>query len=166
MDMQTAGAEPSLTISAPARIAAALVVVGALLTGCGESSGPALVADGTYRLYAAASTPTADQRGAAMLQIAGDEVELTDREFTATRVFNGVADEVLVCPPSGRGSPQLLGAPLAVDGVQFIRPALFGDCGLTTPVRGTLVDLDSVDGTRQFPFARWAEFCDVTDPDC
>ncbi len=59
-----------------------------------------------------------------------------------------------------------LDAPLSVDGVVFTRPALVGDCGQTTPVRVTLVDLDATDTSLRFPFTRWAEFCDLTDPDC
>jgi hypothetical protein len=31
----------------------------------------------------------------------------------------------------------------------------------------TVVDLASADGTiGPFPFTRWVEFCDTTDPDC
>jgi hypothetical protein len=33
-------------------------------------------------------------------------------------------------------------------------------------VRVTVVDLEATDTDLGFPFTRWAELCDVTDPDC
>jgi hypothetical protein len=147
-------------------LAVLLTAAGATLVGCAASGGPEPLADGTYRHYASSGTPTADQRDAASLEIRGDEVEVTSGGLAVTRVMGGPTNEVLLCPPSGRGAPRSLGAPLVVAGVEFARPALFGDCALTTPVRVTVVDLDTADDALQFPFVRWAEFCDVTDPDC
>jgi hypothetical protein len=47
------------------------------------------------------------------------------------------------------------------------RPALFGDCGQTTPQRVALVDLDSLNQEpRPMPFTRWVEFCNTADRDC
>ena len=38
-----------------------------------------------------------------------------------------------------------VGTPLTVGSVALSAPAIFGDCGQTTPKRLTLVDLDSYD---------------------
>ena len=59
----------------------------------------------------------------------------------------------------------LTGGPVALAGTTFARPALFGDCGMTRPVRVTVVDLDSTTPTGTFGFTRWVEFCDTKDPD-
>ncbi len=76
-----------------------------------------------------------------------------------------VSPQYVLCPPGGQGSPRPVDAAVQVDGLQMRQPALFGDCGQTSPSRVTLVDLASTtDGA--FPFAVWAEFCDSADPDC
>lgn len=54
--------------------------------------------------------------------------------------------------------PLVFADPITIGRVTVRRPALFADCGATSPKRITLVDLDR----REL----WAEFCDVADPDC
>ena len=49
--------------------------------------------------------------------------------------------------------------------VRLEAPAVFGDCGVTTPVRVTIVDLDAP-GEGRPPYARWVEFCLAADSDC
>ena len=49
--------------------------------------------------------------------------------------------------------------------LELAEPAIFGDCGEARPIRVTVVDLSAV-GDGQFPFQRWAEFCDIADADC
>lgn len=143
---------------------AAIVLL--LAAGCADDASPAPVQDGSYRLFATSESTTIDAAGAPGLQIDAAAVRLTDGADTSTVTLGELTEQRVVCPPSGEGSPQSLDAPLRVDGVTFTRPALFGDCGQTTPVRVTLVDLGSTDSSLKFPFTRWAEFCDVTDPDC
>lgn len=134
------------------------------MSGC-SGPGPVPLADGSYRLYAT-SADTAAQPGADVEGV-GDEKQLTDGQETVSRGLRGSgSDEVLVCPPSGRGAPQRLDGPVTVGGIAFISPALVGDCGRTRAVRVTLVDLDTVDEGQQFPFTTWVEFCDVADADC
>lgn len=145
-------------------LVAAVVLL--LAAGCADDSSPAQVQDGSYRLFATSESATIDATGAPGLLIDADTVSLTDGADTSTVVLGEPTEQRVVCPPSGEGSPLSLDAALSVDGVTLTRPALFGDCGQTTPVRVTLVDLESTDTSLRFPFTRWAEFCDVTDPDC
>jgi hypothetical protein len=151
-------------VTARARLTAAVVLL--LAAGCADDVSPAQVQDGSYRLFATSESTSVDAAGASELLIDADTVSLTDGANTSTVVLGEPTDERVVCPPSGEGSPLSMDVPLSVDGVTFTRPALFGDCGQTTPVRVTLVDLESTDTSLRFPFTRWAEFCDVTDPDC
>ena len=137
-----------------------------LATGCAVGASPAAVQDGTYRLFATSDQGGQVAAGAPVLTIALDRVTLTEGADTTPAAFGEATEPLVVCPPSGRGSPVSLDAPLSVDGVVFTRPALVGDCGQTTPVRVTLVDLDATDTSLRFPFTRWAEFCALTDPDC
>jgi len=135
-----------------------------LLSAC--SSAPAAVDDGTYRAFAASGelgrTPEAS------VEVRDDRLTFTTPagpEFVAD-ASRGTQDFV-VCPPQGSGTPDPLSAPLTLDGVTFERPAVFGDCGQTTPARITVVDLESgAEGSGPFPFTRWIEFCDTADPDC
>jgi hypothetical protein len=100
------------------------------------------------------------------LTITGDAVVLTQGSDTVESTFGQPPDtEYVLCPPDGTGSHRPLGAPIDVDGVQLARPALFGDCGPTKPIRVTLVDLDATTD-QAFPFKSWAELCDTDDPDC
>jgi hypothetical protein len=137
-----------------------------LAAGCGDSASPAAVQDGAYRLFATSAQGGQVAAGAPELTIAVDRVTFTEGADTTTAAFGEATEPLVVCPPSGQGSPVSLDAPLSVDGVVFTRPALVGDCGQTTPVRVILVDLDATDTDLGFPFTRWAEFCDLTDPDC
>lgn len=129
-----------------------------------EAQGPAALSDGTYRLLATSTSQDPDPT--VTMQITGTTVELTQGTGSVQATLGQAgSDEHTLCPPNGTGSPQPLGSPVEVDGVQMTDPALFGDCGQTAPVRVTLVDL-SATTDEAFPFQNWAEFCDITDPDC
>ena len=138
-------------------------VLGLVLAGC--QSGPQSVPDGTYRLFADASTTSP---GAADgLTIASGTVTLTADGATSTAELGAASSEYLLCPPSGKGTARTLGSALTINGTDYTKPAIYGDCGQTKPVRVTIIDLDSYnDGATQLPFTRWAEFCDTSDPDC
>lgn len=135
-----------------------------LLSAC--SSGPAAVADGTYRAMAASGE-----------LVAAPDVTLTvaDAQFTFTTAGSADivttatpgAEQVVACPPDTTATPDLLGASLTLGNATLAQPAVFGDCGQTTPARITIVDLASAGpDSAPFPFTRWIEFCDTTDPDC
>jgi hypothetical protein len=140
-----------------------------VLAGCaggtgGDPPGPAAITDGSYRLLATSAGQDPD--ATVSLTITGDTLVLTQGSDTTEDSLGQPGDtEYVLCPPGGTGSPRPLSAPIDVDGVHLARPALFGDCGQTTPVRVTLVDLDATTD-QAFPFATWAEFCDTGDPDC
>ena len=140
-----------------------------LLGGCsgasdGDPQGPAAVADGSYRLLATSTSQDPDTT--VSLEITGDTVALTQGSGTVEGTLGQPGPtEYVLCPPDGKGSPRPLGEPVAVGGVQLASPALFGDCGQTKPTRVTLVDLDATTDDA-FPFRNWAEFCDISDPDC
>jgi len=139
------------------------------LGGCsggsdGSARGPAALSDGTYRLLATSASQDPDPT--VTLEIIGDTVELTQGTDSVQGALGQAGSgEYVLCPPDGTGSPRPLGSPVEVGEVRLANPALFGDCGTTTPVRVTLVDL-SVTTDQVFPFQNWAEFCDTTDPDC
>ena len=139
------------------------------LAGCGgsdssTSGGPAAISDGAYA-YLASSAGGGAQ--AATLTIDGDSLSLTGDAAPVTATIGEPAAEAVLCPPSGKGQPSTLGTPLTVGSVALASPAIFGDCGQTTPKRVTLVDLDSYDeAAGPFKYTRWVEFCDTTDPDC
>ncbi|MGA7690254.1 MAG: hypothetical protein WCA29_13610 [Jiangellales bacterium] len=144
-----------------------LVVATMLLAaGCGDGASAAAVQDGTYRLFATSAQGGLTAAGAPQMTIADDTVTLTEGADTATATLGEPTGQLVVCPPSGQDSPVSLDRPLSVGAVGFRRPALVGDCGQTTPMRVTLVDLAAPDTSLGFPFTRWAEFCDLTDPDC
>ena len=146
-----------LLVSAPLSIAALA------LTGC--QSGPAAVGNGDYRAYAAS-----DEVGAVppvTLVIDGSTLTFGENDVLTTAELGNAAGEFVVCPPSGRGSPTVLGPALSLGTTGFQSPAIVGDCGNTAPARVTVVDLASTsDQEGPFPFTRWVEFCDTTDPDC
>lgn len=144
-----------------AAVSAAAVL---LLAGC--SSGPADVADGTYRAMAASAelaTPpdamlTVDNGQYIFTPSRGADVEATSSPGT---------EQFVVCPPETTSTPDVLGGPLTLGDATLERPAAFGDCGQTTPARITIVDLASVStDSGPFPFTRWIEFCNTADPDC
>lgn len=160
--------KPTRRLTNPARFAstllrtAALASAAVLLAGC--QSGPQSVPPGEYRLYATSAGATSAQPLEAT--ITGQGLTLTTPAEPMSFDFGAAADEFTLCPPSGKGRPTTLDAAMTVGDVQLARPAIFGDCGVTKPVRVTVVDLDSVDTSAQFPFTRWVEFCNRTDPDC
>lgn len=139
------------------------------LSGCsggsdGDGAGPASLSDGAYRLLATSASQVPDPT--VQLQITGDTIVLTHGAGTVQGILGPAGpDEYVLCPPDGTGSPRPLGSPVEVGEVRLASPGLFGDCGQTTPVRVTLVDL-SATTDQAFPFQSWAEFCDTTDPDC
>jgi hypothetical protein len=113
-----------------------------------------------------ATSASQDPDPTVQLQITGDTIVLTQGAGTVQGTLGPAgSEEYVLCPPDGTGSPRPLESPIEVDGVQMASPALFGDCGQTTPVRVTLVDLTATTD-QVFPFQTWAEFCDTTDPDC
>ena len=139
------------------------------LAGCGgsdgsSSGGPAEVSDGAYAYLASSAGGSAP---AATLTIAGDTLTLTGDAGPVTATIGEPAAEAVLCPPSGKGQPAKVGTALTVGSVALASPAIFGDCGQTTPKRVTLVDLDSYDEAGgPSKYTRWVEFCDTTDPDC
>lgn len=151
----------------PAGGIAPIVLLAGMLSGCSGNStagGPDPVADGSYRLLATSSTQ--DPQTDATLQVDGDQVVITQgSDSVEGPLGDPVRSPYVLCPPDGQGSPRPLDAAVQVDGLQMRQPALFGDCGQTSPGRVTLVDLASATD-EAFPFATWAEFCDSTDPGC
>lgn len=139
------------------------------LAGCGgvdvsSASAPAGVSDGSYA-YLASSAP--GNAPAALLTIDGDTLTLTGEAGAVTTTTGEPAAPAILCPPSGTGRPATVGTPLTIGSVHLAAPALFGDCGQTTPKRVTLVDLDSYDEAGgPFGFTRWVELCDTSDADC
>lgn len=149
-------------MSSSERFAAVALVAAAALGGCQDSS-PAPHGDGDHRLYATSSGGGVPD---ASLAIEGPDVTLAQGTSIAEYTIGSPAEAVTLCPPNGTGSPiRLDGGPMTIGDLEIQSPALFGDCGHTRPVRVTVVDLESFD-EFEFPFARWAEFCDITDPDC
>jgi hypothetical protein len=143
--------------------AAAAVASVALLAGC--QAGPASIRDGSYRLYATSESTQVDS-AAATLEITGPDVVLVQDDVEWHTSLGEPAQRRVVCPPGGRGTPVAIEGTARVGNLTFTSPALIGDCRRSSPARVTLVDLDSVDTGMRFPFTRWAEFCDVADPDC
>jgi major membrane immunogen (membrane-anchored lipoprotein) len=142
----------------PAMVGVALALV---LTACG-SSGPGAIADGSYKAYAVSSGATPD----AMLVIEGSSVTLTQDGTQSDFTMTDGTTEYTVCGTDGSGTPSPLGADMTVGDVDMVNPAIYGDCGQTSPNRVTVVDLDSALGSGGIGFASWAEFCDVNDSDC
>ena len=134
-----------------------------LLAGCG--SGPDEIGSGSYRLWATSEASAEQAQPDAGLVIESSSVTLSLGSDSTTVPLGQPGDEYVVCPPSGTGAPQPLGAPMVIGDLELAEPAIFGDCGDASPRRVTVVDLSSV-GDGQFPFQRWAEFCDIADADC
>lgn len=148
------------------RHTAAIVVSVLVLASCGGDtpSGPDLPADGSYSAYASSQTGALPD---STLEITRNEVVILEERGSVQVARSDGETSYLLCPPSGRGTPEPLDQSVTVGGETFTSPALFGDCGVTSPRRVTLIDLDSFDGGETaFPFTRWIEFCDVTDSDC
>ncbi len=144
--------------TAIAGLAAAL-----LLTGC--QSGPTSILVGNYRLLADATTSSPNT--AAELAVTDTTVALTADGSTTSADLGAATSSYTLCAPSGKGTATELSAPLSINGTDFSHPAIYGDCGQTKPVRVTIIDLDSYNNdATKLPFARWAEFCNTTDPDC
>lgn len=140
--------------------ALAVVVVG--LSAC--QAGPPEVEDGEYRFFASSESA---QHPDATLRVKGESVTLSVDDVESVTTLARGDEEYTICPDSRDGRPQTLTNPVALGDTHFAAPAVFGDCGVTKPARVTLVDLDSIDDDGSLPaFTRWAEFCDVTDPDC
>lgn len=137
------------------------------LAGCGTSGqsagGPAPVGDGSYAFLASSAGGT----GPATLDIAGQELTLTQAGASTKGTIGEAAPETVLCPPAGKGQPLRVDASLSVGTVELAAPAIFGDCGQVTPKRVTVVDLNSFDtAAGPFGYARWVEFCSTGDPDC
>jgi hypothetical protein len=147
-------------------VGASLVVA---LTGCSgsgdsTSGGPQTPSDGSYTYLAASAGGGA---ASAALEINGTGITLTQETGTTTATIGDPAQEAILCPPSVKGRPLTITAPLTIGTVALTSPAIFGDCGLVKPTRVTVIDLDSFDKAGgPFGFTRWVEFCDITDPDC
>jgi hypothetical protein len=136
--------------------------VSLVATACGGASG-AEISDGTYRAFAVAEGEVPD----AELSIDGQSLALMGANRTIEMTLEADGESYPVCGTDRDDDVFALGTAVTVGDVDYTRAGLFGDCGVTTPVRVTLVDLESYDETLGVvPFARWAEFCDVTDPDC
>jgi hypothetical protein len=142
--------------------AAAALVAAPALGGC-QDNGAAPLGDGDYRLYATSSAGIVPD---ATLAITGPDVTLAQGSSIAEYALGAPAAAVTGCPPSGKGTPVRVDGPMVIGDLGLQSPALLGDCGQTRPVRVTVVDLESFDEGLRFPFTRWAEFCDITDPDC
>ncbi|CAL8973783.1 hypothetical protein PROP_01252 [Propionicimonas sp. T2.31MG-18] len=133
------------------------------LVGC--QAGPQQVQPGSYRLYATSAGATVPQ--GTSLDVATGTVALTSPAGRTDFVVGGDVPEAVLCPPSGNGKARTLDKAMAVGDLTLARPAIFGDCGSTRPVRVTVVDLDTRTGARNtIGFRSWAEFCRVGDADC
>jgi hypothetical protein len=144
-------------------LAGPLLVATVSVTAC--QSGPAAIASGDYRAYAASSEVGSAPR--VTLTIDGSTLTFGENDVLTTAELGESTDEYLVCPPSGKGAPSSLGPPLSLGPATFDSPAVIGDCGSAAPVRVTIVDLSSVNEEQgPFPFTRWIEFCASIDPDC
>ncbi len=141
------------------RLATVATLALTAITACGPAR-PAPLADGRYRLMATSSGPVADLTltlSGSSLLVSGDSTarHLTGEQRTAT-----------VCPGADGGDVFVIDRAVALGDLDLRTPGLFGDCGVTRPRRVTLVDLSSARPGEAPPYAVWAEFCDVTDPDC
>ena len=137
-------------------VTAAALALGA----CGSSS--IAVQDGEYRSLASSESSTPE----ATMVVDGSSLTLTVDGTATQATIGGSGSSYVVCPPDSSAEVRPLDTSMTVGAIAFARPGIFGDCGITTPVRVTIVDLDAETTTGGFPFARWLEMCDVTDPDC
>ena len=149
---------------ATAIVGASLLVATAGCSGSDASpGGPQAPTDGSY-VYLASSEGSTQSTA---LAIAGEQVALTQGSGTTTASMGDPAPPAVLCPPSGEGRALTLDAPLTIGAVALASPALFGDCGQTTPKRVTVIDLDSYEEAGgPFGYTRWVEFCETSDPDC
>jgi hypothetical protein len=143
-----------------APLAAVLVL---LASACGGNS-TAEIPDGSYRAFSV----TEGEVPEISLSIDGDSLTFTaagGEEVETTLAAQG--DVHPVCGTDREDEVFAVGTSLSFVGAEYTRPGLFGDCGITAPVRVTLVDLDSYDDALGVvPFARWVELCATSDPDC
>ena len=137
------------------------VTAAALALGACSSSSIA-VEDGDYRSLASSEFSTPE----ATMVIEESALTLTVDGTTTRATIEGSGSSYVVCPPDASAEVLPLDTAVMIGDISFARPGIFGDCGITTPVRVTIVDLDAETTTGGFPFARWIEMCDVTDPDC
>lgn len=146
---------------------AALALSAALIaTACGGDDGgggPEAVSTGSYRAYASSSGGAVAD---ASLEVDADRVVVSSGPGVTESALGSEQGSYLLCPPDGSGPVRPLSIGLTIGTVDLEEPAVFGDCGVTTPRRVTVVDLASLDEGLAFPFTRWVEFCDVTHPDC
>ncbi len=165
MTVNDTSRRPARSLAARTGTAAAAIALPFTLAACSDS-GPAPLADGTYRLYATSESGTVEGIVGSELVIASDTATFTSEDDETSLAIGESADTYVLCPPSQEGSPALLDGPATIGGIDMTEPAIYGDCGETSPARVTVVDLADVDDSQQFVFTRWAEFCDVTDSDC
>ena len=135
-----------------------------MMAGCSSSS-PDAVSDGEYRTYA--TSESTGENPPVALTISGDDATFAIDGETLSVTIGDAGAEYLVCPPGTKGSVRPLGGTVTLGSLILTQPAIFGDCGVTSPKRVTIVDLDGVNADSwPFPFSRWIEMCDVTDSDC
>jgi hypothetical protein len=144
------------------RIIPLVLVLSLVVSACGGTSA-AEISDGSFRAFAVADGEVPDLS----LSIDGDVLSFSSsgEDVEATLAADG--DTYPVCGTDREDEVFEVGTTITVGDAEYTSPGLFGDCGVTTPVRVTLVDLDSFDDDLGVvPFARWVELCDTTDPDC
>lgn len=139
-----------------------VVVIGALVLGACQS-GPSAVGDGSYRAFAVAGGGTPP---AVTMEIQESSVLIAEDGTVVELTIGAALGDYTLCPPRGDGALMPLNGSIDLGTIQFDNPAIFGDCGETSPERVTLVDLDSNAEGALPPFVDWLEFCDVKDPDC
>lgn len=150
--------------------AAALILPATLmLTGC-SGTGPDAVKDGQYA-FLASSFNTGTSKGGrpdiATLSVHAPTLTLTQSTGQISLETIEPAQQAVLCPPSGQGRPTRLSTKIAIDGVTLTTPAIFGACPSNSPIRLTIVDLDSYDPNGgQLKYSRWVEFCNTSDADC
>ena len=145
------------------RVAALLVAVPMALLLAACQGGPVDVADGQYRAYAWSGTTDPQ----ASIVVDGDQMVVTTGAGDETLTIGDPGNSYVLCPPDTSGRPLLLRGVLTVGDLTLQQPAVFGDCGVTSPSRITLIDMTSYDPSQgPFPFTEWVEFCDIRDADC
>ncbi len=145
------------------RFTIALAMTTMLIAGC--SSSPDAVTDGEYRIHA--SSDSATTLPTSTLTIAGNTATFTIDGTPTEATIGDTGAEYVVCPPDTKGTVRPLDRSITFGSLTLVRPALFGDCGVTSPARVTVVDLDGAEpSSGPFPFVRWVEMCDTADPDC
>lgn len=144
------------------RIIATLMSLVVLVVACG-GGGTAEIADGSYRAFAVAEGEVPDLT----LEIDGDTLAVTGPGGITEARLGAIAGSYPVCGIEAEGDVVEVDTAVTVGAVEWANPGIFGDCGITSPERVTLVDLDSHDeALGVVPFARWVELCDTVDPDC